>query len=167
MILSFKTQINGKPTYFVHKIWCGLIENKLSKNFEDFYNKNSEMQLLGNAESTTLLPKLHTIRTDEKNRWKKGVLIDFFINARQKNMFRFAPRIPVVSTQRVFMTYLPQTGNGFQLSINGKQLWNYQIKELALNDGFEKVEDFEDYFIAQMKYDEYSGKIIHWTDLRY
>ena len=161
MILSFKTQINGTPTYFVEKILnCISLKSLSEENLSQYFLHTG----LGAHRST---PKLHTIRTDEKKRWKKGVLIDFFINARQKNMFRFAPRIPVVSTQRVFMTYLPQTGNGFQLSINGKQLWNYQIKELALNDGFEKVEDFEDYFIAQMKYDEYSGKIIHWTDLRY
>ena len=29
------------------------------------------------------------------------------------------------------------------------------------------VEDFEDYFISQMIDDEFSGTIIHWTDLRY
>jgi hypothetical protein len=27
MILSFRTQLNGKPTYFVEKIWDGLLRN--------------------------------------------------------------------------------------------------------------------------------------------
>lgn len=88
MILSFKTKINNKPTYFPSKIWCGLIDKKIAKNFNDFYYNCIEMQMLGYTASLCLTPKITTIRKDEKNRWKAGVMIDFFINARQKNMFR-------------------------------------------------------------------------------
>lgn len=164
MILSFKTKINGKPTYFVEKIHSGLLQNSLldmvgfdDNDFDGFdINKVAECQ-----------PKIHTIRKDDKNRWKRGMMIDFFINARQKDMFRFAPRIPLKSKQRIFMTYLPHLGNGFQVSINGRELHKSEIKVLAVNDGFETVEDFEDYFISEMENNEYSGKIIHWTDFKY
>ena len=117
--------------------------------------------------SQSFKPKIHTIRKDNKNRWKPGMMIDFFINARQKDMFRFAPRVPLKSKQRIFMTYLPHLGNGFQVSINGRELDKSEIKVLAVNDGFETVEDFEDYFISEMENYEYSGKIIHWTDFKY
>lgn len=65
------------------------------------------------------------------------------------------------------ITFLPQCGLGFRVSINGRELEGYEVEELAINDGFEAVEDFEDYFIKQMENDEFSGKIIHWTDFKY
>jgi len=175
MILSFKTKINGKPTYFPEKIIAGLYEKNIVTFHEgcsfllDYKNK-VRPELLFN---TLITPahkgqsKIHTIRKDDKNRWKPGLMIDFFINARQKDMFRFAPRVPLKSKQRIFMTYLPHLGNGFQVSINGRELDKSEIKVLAVNDGFETVEDFEDYFISEMENDEYSGKIIHWTDFKY
>lgn len=162
MILSFKTQINGKPTLFPEKIFAGLIKNKIipaSKEFFECYRMPQDV--------TKLKPKIHTIREDNTNRWKSGIMIDFFIGTRTKNMFRFAPRIQVVSKQRIFMTYLPQCGLGFRVSINGRQLAENEVEQLAFNDGFEAIEDFEDYFISQMKEDQFSGKIIHWTDFKY
>lgn len=156
MLLSFKTKINDNKTHFPEKILVSIEQNKLSNETLNFgiASKNHK-------------PKHHTIRKDEKNRWKPGMMIDFFINARQKNMFRFAPRIPVISKQRIFMTFLPQCGLGFRVSINGRELDESEVEKLAINDGFEAIEDFEDYFIKQMKNDEFSGKIIHWTDLKY
>ena len=105
MILPFSTQLNGKPTYFVEKIWQGFpnqeqyldewfqLESKIYEGYE-FSPDASGMQ-----------PKLHTIREDKSDRWRAGVMIGFFINARQKNMFRFAPRIPVVSTQEIIINW--------------------------------------------------------------
>lgn len=164
MILSFKTKINGKPTYFVEKIHLGLLQNSLLDmvGFDDNDFDGFDINKVAECE-----PKIHTIRKDDKNRWKPGMMIDFFINARQKDMFRFAPRIPLKSKQRIFMTYLPHLGNGFQVSINGRELHKSEIKVLAVNDGFETVEDFEDYFISEMENDEYNGKIIHWTGFKY
>ncbi len=171
MILSFKTQIKGKPTFFIEKIWESLfdIQEKEIGLYADFSTAHKEKfgRWWDELEDKYLYPKLHTIRKDESDRWKRGVMIDFFINARQKNMFRFAPRIPVVSRQRVFMTFLPHCGLGFRVSINGRELDEHEVENLALNDGFDAVADFEDYFISQMIDDQYSGKIIHWTNYLY
>ncbi|GIZ10265.1 hypothetical protein FUMI01_29890 [Flavobacterium sp. UMI-01] len=125
-------------------------------------------------------PKLHTIRLDEKDRWKTGTMIDFFINCRQKDMFRFAPRIPVVSVQEIFMT---RRGSILEISIakvdsyigdDDFQLDAFQQGDLALNDGFDDYNDFRNYFldIIEKKGKEtgnywFKGKIIHWTALRY
>jgi hypothetical protein len=165
MILSFKTKINGKHTYFVEKIWKSLQSVDLSEYFAHIDGK----YLAPTNKRGDFNAKLHTIRTDEKDRWETGVLIDFFINARQKNMFRFAPRIPVVSRQRIYMSYA--FNDVIEITIGKKYIADFKEKEqLAINDGFDSYEDFFNYFypiIKSSKNEFYKGKIIHWTDLRY
>ena len=165
MILPFSTQLNGKPTHFVEKIWEAILQKGIPFTYEGM--EIGAIALPKGYVIKTHSPKLHTIREDNKNRWKVGTKIDFFINCRQKDMFRFAPVLPVISIQSVFMTYLPQCGNGFQVSIGGRKLNPFEIEVLAVNDGFDSVEEFENYFISVMKDDEFSGKLIHWTDFKY
>lgn len=166
MILSFSTQSNGKPTYFVERIWASFPDED-PFNIDLFYLEAKKTGKYTFEDQVDRHPKIHSIREDKAERWKKGVMIDFYINTRQKNMFCFAPRIPVVSKQRIFMTYLPQCGLGFRVSINGRELEEFEVENLAINDGFDAVEDFENYFIKQMIDDQFSGKIIHWTDFKY
>ena len=137
MILPFSTQLNGKPTYFPEKIWQSFDSQFPHRLLEDQYvfSDNKEMWDI----LKTCNPKFHTIRKDEKNRWKEGVLIDFFINARKKDMFRFAPKVPVISIQHIDITnYNGQR----EIHIDGKKLGQFQIQKLVLNDGFESVKDF-------------------------
>lgn len=168
MILGFSTQLNGKPTYFVEKIHKGFRLKELimkagidpSIHYPPNYNYVAKDKLSH---------KLHTIREDKNDRWQPGTKIDFFINCRQKDMFRFAPVLPVVRVQRVFMTYL--FNDIIEISINGKQLHlPSQLLIFAINDGFDSWTDFFNYFypkIMASKNEEYHAKIIHWTDLRY
>jgi len=166
MILSFSTQLNGKPTYFVERIWASF-PNEDPFNIDLFYLEAKKTGKYTFEDQVDRHPKIHSIREDKNNRWKVGMMIDFFINNRTKNVFCFAPRIQVLSTQRVFMTYLPHLGNGFEMSIDGTYCCDSTIHKLALNDGFDSVQDFQNYFISQMKDGEFSGKIIHWTDFKY
>lgn len=166
MILPFSTQMNGKPTYFVEKIWQSFPDEFTIDNFPDFLindiYKFSE-------DAVDFIPKLHTIREDEKDRWKAGNKIDYFINCRQKDMFRFAPVLPVVSTQKVLMTYYHS--DVIQISIDDRELFSYTERlEFAINDGFDSWEDFFNYFCPKIKAapkECYTPKLIHWTDLRY
>lgn len=186
MILPYSTKINNKPTYFPERILSGMLKqfesgNQAFKevadyiyNYGDFANYHSVDCILKSVDEAK--SKLHTIRHDEKNRWKPGTKIDFFINVRQPNMYRFAPVLPVVSTQKIEIEYtfnlskdkITQIGQREDFHypvvyIDGK--WHnsdYQLQQLAQNDGFNTVEDFFEYFN-----DDYEGKIIHWTDLRY
>lgn len=155
MILPFSTELNGKPTYFVEKIQKALTDTDFFSTPEivpyefkfDYYK--------------SCIPKLHTIREDKNNRWKPGVIIDFFINTRTKDMFRFAPRIPVVSTQKIVIRH-QEIMNDANITIDGMVL-NYSQKEhLAQNDGFDSLKDFFAYFN-----EDFEGKIIHWTDFKY
>jgi hypothetical protein len=112
--------------------------------------------------------KLHTIREDKTNRWKEGMKIDFFINMYRKEMFRFAPVLPVVSVQKVEIKWItskntnPYWYKDASVSIDNRFLSTKDCEELAQNDGFDTVEDFFAYFNEGFK-----GKIIHWTDKKY
>lgn len=183
MILPFSTQLNGKPTYFVEKIWKGLF-NQLeldrpglpSEIYPKEYLECLQKELVNYEDK---LPKLHTIREDKTNRWKAGMMIDFFINARTKKMFRFAPRISVVSTQKIEIVWTEWTPGtllklvsiyiddecyvmNYEKEFNSSKQRHQRIETLAYNDGFDTIEDFLAYFNT-----DFSGKIIHWTDKKY
>lgn len=176
MILSFKTKINGKPTFFVERIQKGL---------RDILNIGLDPQIHYPSNYSFIVkdhcvPKIHTIRKDEKERWEKGKQIDFFINARTQNMFRFSPPIPVIDTQEIFMTR-----RGSMLEITIARIGSYiggddfyldafQQGELSVNDGFDNYEDFRNYFMELIEENGkatgnywFKGKIIHWTNLYY
>lgn len=171
MILPFSTQLNGKPTYFVEKIWKSLKINDLTlKSSLEQYDRQY-FEIFGNTYfdyKKNVKQKLHTIREDKNNRWKAGVIIDFFINARTKEMFRFAPRIPVVSTQKIEIIHCSYDGEkynmdkGVWIRIDDIVISDFLVNELAQNDGFDTVEEFFKYFNT-----DFSGIIIHWTNFRY
>ena len=76
-------------------------------------------------------------------------------------MFRFAPVLPVVSTQKIeirFQEFL----NDVVIKIDGKKLNIQEQQQLAWNDGFDNLLEFLMYFK-----EDFTGKIIHWTDLKY
>lgn len=167
MILGFSTKLNGKETFFVEKTHkCFSLKEIYMKAglCEDFYPNGYNYYIKGKC-----LPKLHTIRDDPNNRWHRDIMIDFFINVRKKNMFRFAPKLPVVSTQEVFMTY--SHSDLIQISIDGRELFSYTERlEFAINDGFDNWEDFFNYFYSKIKASKdgfYKAKLIHWTHLKY
>jgi hypothetical protein len=170
MILPFSTQINSKPTYFIEKIWLGLLRSHL--NLIGYHRFRGEAAINNVIDQwdipNSIYPKLHTIRDDKNNRWKVGTIIDFFINCRQKNMFRFAPVLPVVSVQEIEIEWYnkehkkPEWYKNVTISVDGFYLNATKIIELAQNDGFDNVEDFFAYFDKDFK-----GKLIHWTDLKY
>lgn len=173
MILGFSTQLNGKPTHFVEKIWKGLKEN-LSKDLHAQHEAQMTPEELtkpyeiDSAVYPLVKAKLHTIREDSKDRWKKGKKIDFFINVRKKDMLRFAPVLPVLSVQDIHIMY--RSANIFfadnmysaDVYIDKEKLSLFDLKRLARNDGFDTVEDFLAYFN-----EDFTGKVIHWTDLKY
>lgn len=181
MILPFSTQMNGKPNYFIERIWEGLLRNVFESDTEYQYFLRIYKKQFGkywdwfpDGHPRLENPKIHTIREDTKDRWKAGNKIDFFINCRQKDMFRFAPALPVVSVQKITVLWYRQDCNAFlehmyayknrnvRVYIDGDAIKKEVIKQLAINDGFDTPEDFFAYFNEDFK-----GKIIHWTDLRY
>ncbi|PDS24661.1 hypothetical protein [Flavobacterium branchiophilum] len=174
MILPFSAKINGKPSYFPEKILMGLLVKKLTPE-PDFNSicprgviipKGDIMYNIHFDHTINHKPKYHTIREDKNDRWKVGTKIDFFINVRQKNMYRFAPVLPVVGVQEVFMTYA--FNDVIEISVDEKYITD--VVGFAKNDGFDKWEDFFNFFYPKIMENPeqfYKAKIIHWTDFKY
>lgn len=148
MILGFKTQIGGKPTYFVQKILaCKMAD------YQDVFH-----------------PKKHTIRAGE--RWKAGMKIHMAIGVRTKKYFQFngdgIGLDKVVSTQNIEIKYENTNSDFPTVYIDGQKFSIFVTDDapvlirLALNDGFDSFGKFLDWFSS-----DFSGQIIHWTDEQY
>lgn len=171
MILPFSTQLNGKPTHFVEKIWEGFLQLGIKANAMELLHIGKNV-LPKDYVVRTHKPKRHSIRADKKNRWKTGATIHFFINSRTKDMLHFAPRIPVISTQKIEIKEMIMTASEFCwktesdkiyiVKVDDRKLRTEEIMKLAVNDGFDQVDDFFNWFS-----EDFVGKIIHWTDLKY
>lgn len=171
---SYKFPINGgnlsgKLTNFVEKIWTGfpIKQEDWSKDYEkEFY------KLYGNPHSPEgICPyqKIHTIRKDKSERWKVGNKIHFTIGARTKKHFQFAPVISVKSIQSIqikpekrHVVYQGTKVIDSPVFIDERPLKAKEIKELALNDGFDSVDDLFEWFD-----EDFQGKLIHWTCKKY
>ena len=142
MILGFKEKFpDGTLTYFRQKILsCFANEANTRPPFR---------------------PKLHTIREDKNNRWKKGMLIHFATGVRTKAYCNFW-KDECKATQEIEIIYTGQTDYYPSIYIEGRNLSYNEMTLLAINDGFEDQDDFFKWFNA-----DFSGKIIHWTNLLY
>lgn len=182
MTLGFSTQMFGEPNHFPEKILSGMLkslENEENNNLLEvpeyiysygekvgYSSADTVLQVIDNA-----IPKLHTMREDPHNRWKAGMDIHMVINNRTKNRFQFAPTIKCVSTQEVIISYRDFLDGKYHVAgwfvspriiIDGRTILEHEVEELAINDGFESVNDFFEYFSSSC-----TRKLIHWTDLRY
>lgn len=172
MILSFKTQINGVPTLFMEKIHrCILWDKPVTKEYADAVHHPD----YNTSVCSAVKPKLHTIREDLADRWKPGMDIHMVIHRRSKRQFQFAPVVPVISIQTIEIVYernedLTKASVIIDGIKQGDALWkncqlkacSFTVEKIADNDGFDSVNDFFDWFPEDFK-----GKIIHWTDLKY
>ena len=178
MILAFMTHFpNGKPTYFFDKIQTSfVIESTIKKRpgelGYDIVYKNLQnnikhpgewWELVENAEEpeNQHKTKIHTLRKDKGNRWKKGVKIHFTLWNRTPRQTCFGVR-PCTGTQRVVI--VPEAKE-ITLIDRAEKFGMRQITDIeqfAKNDGFDTVEEFWEYFDKPEAY-----TIIHWTDFKY
>lgn len=118
-------------------------------------------------------PKLHTIRHDPHGRWKPGMTIHPVINNRTPNRFQFAPEIVCTGVQEIKIKHGMFgfksvwidgniTGNFSENFIGENPVCTDLMRTIAINDGFDSLEQFFAYFN-----EDFTGKIIHWTDLKY
>jgi hypothetical protein len=105
--------------------------------------------------------KIHTMREDKRGRWKPDVLIHLANGVRTK-FYNCFLELVCVSVQYVKILHYHDRYGYPDVFIDGKQLSDPQIDELAKNDGFDSTEDFFKWFN-----DHFYGKLIHWTDLKY
>ncbi|NYJ27537.1 hypothetical protein [Allomuricauda sp. ARW1Y1] len=174
MTLAFSTKLkDGTPNYFPQKIikgWRTDIWNKAA-SFSACNGKHG-CDYINSSDYEDLNPKKHTIRDDKKNRWKVGNLIHPVINNRTPERFQFAPITKCTGVQKIEISHFSDHvefiiddkffGNVFHHGLDMVYEYHNCIRELAVNDGFDSIEQFLKWFDK-----DFTGKIIHWTDLKY
>jgi len=158
MILPFSLVINGKNNDFIAKIWHCIFALNQEKDEElsAFFNKLSEED---RAKIDQVKPKLHTIRRDQSDLWKKGMDIEPVVSDDSVSPLQFAPTLKCLAIQLISIEYKEEK---VVVTVDGKILSSEEVETLAENDGFDALEDFYAYFNYNFK-----GKLIHWTKLKY
>lgn len=154
MVLGFKTHINGKPTGFVPKILTHLGEDAMAAYLKKETLKQAEklnidlsnepvdaaMKYYGKElMACEFVPKKLTIRDDPNNRWTPGRKIHFATGVRTKNYHCFAEGECKEVKTIVFEVGIPPV---LQVYIDGKKLSAEEWNQLALDDGFDSLGDF-------------------------
>lgn len=118
--------------------------------------------------------KKHSLRQDKNNRWKTGRKIQHAHGVRTKQYDHFADgeckstqEIEILVSDKQIKDSYPIYFNKnemiyFIIKIDTQILTLQKIKILAENDGFDCVYDFFQWFKKG-----FSGKIIHFTDLKH
>jgi hypothetical protein len=112
--------------------------------------------------------KPHTIRAGQ--RWRVGLGIQFYKNARQKSMAKIRPDavatvVQEIKVPRPLERYLGPPRPPVCI-VDGHELTPLECEELALRDGFEDFAALRK-FIDDAHGLPFVGQLIHWTDLRY
>lgn len=174
MILPFSTQFkDGTPTHFIAKIWeCLLSFGNYSELYDSMYSVIDKVDRLDpQLFAENVVAKPHTIREDAHDRWHEGSLIHPVVFNRSKNQFQFAPTLVCKSVQEIEIV---NSGTHLLVRVDGIVLYekeptgflmDQKFKNLTANDGFDPSKRAVDFF-AWFDHD-FSGKIIHWTDLKY
>lgn len=164
----FPERMGGGPTHFVEKIWAGLDDTQDDQWFGG--DSWAEAPILKHypqwAGTEVFAPKLHTLREDPHDRWKVGMKIHFVINNRTPQRYQFAPTGVCTAIQKVGIEY---RGDATIVFVDDRHFtyWGHddhppKLLDMALNDGFESVYQFFQWFNKP-----WQGKIIHWDKIRY
>ncbi len=150
---SFPTNlelIGGKPTHFVEKI----VRYYMSTTVFPGENMPPEFDY---GICSDCQPKIHTIRKDTENQFRPGLVISHIVKI--PFIKSIAPVDNVKSLQKIEVMHVD---NDKYVWVDDTLLTGLQVERLALNDGFDCSEDFFAIF-----HENFIGKIIHWTNLRY
>ncbi len=107
--------------------------------------------------------KVHTIRVDKANRWKAGNNLEAYNGPYWKGQKRIKFFEGTChSTQAITIRYGDNKLHRPAIEVDGTLLSELECIHLAINDGFNSLDDFLKWFD-----DDFTGKIIHWTELKY
>lgn len=111
--------------------------------------------------------KIHTLRVDEKRRWKVGMSIQMATGVRTKNYRCFRhDKCKGIQSVKIVLRRIPD------IWVDGRVLSRLEVFMFARKDGFETLDDFVNWF-ARGKYRRKKSdcvlvlRLIHWTDFRY
>ena len=185
---SMGRKLSGKPTFFAEKILKTLVDGGVPgieaslREFAGLPNHVTDVELFKHFNQFT--PKKHTIRGGD--RWNAGQVIHFKQwtgEPYNSKTYNFAPLVRCVSAERVRIRWGEEHGIKTMLvDIEkhnlGRVDWKREgwvqfhedgtttdwgiMHDLAINDGFDNIEDFAKWFDH-----DFTGQIIHWTNTRY
>ena len=117
--------------------------------------------------------KIHSIREDKTDRWQPGRLIQMATGVRTKQYNQFSENVVksvqylsiFIKQRKIFVTNQPVLALGaLDTDI---LLTPEKMHDLAVNDGFNDVNEFFEFFENNYKTEVFKGKIIHWTYFKY
>lgn len=179
MILGFKEFFDvkkTKPTWFREKILASAGYSWLMESPE------KPERIAAKSDYATIYnkPKIHTLRLDPHNRWKPGMSIQMVYRGPKysiKSHFNKGVQLldKCISIQKIEIKWmfskkpalvLQPTGTGphkmLFVFIDGKEASDDIIKLLVINDGFDNILSFAQYFNKDAVY-----RCIHWTNFKY
>lgn len=112
--------------------------------------------------------KKHTIREAKKRLFKEGDTLHMDVNVRTSQQRRICVK-QCVSVQTISIKLEPgqKTVLNSTVIIDGREMNTHMIWNLAQNDGFNDIVDFFNFFRDKNGAIDFTGQLIHWTDLRY
>lgn len=159
----------GEETHFLEKLWKMYIDNHSSIGEFTMYWSLANDYGISLPVYDNQVPKLHTIRPASE-RYKVGQFVQPFVwtykpyklnpNPNIPAQFDFMPPLEIISKQRFEIKYT--TTKAFVI-IDDKWLDEYEIEELAVNDGFKDAAHFFQYFNKSVE----NMEIRHFTNLKY
>ncbi len=149
---------SGEETHFIEKLWNMQIKMDIDSclMFDEYLDKANKCGIW--ISPFNYIPKLHTIR-NHSDRFKVGQFVQPFVwteKPYRSKQFDFMPPIEIVSKQRIEI--------GWQsIWVDGRFLEWFEVKQLAVNDGFEDTYHFFQYFNKPVE----NMEIRHFTNLKY
>jgi len=122
--------------------------------------------------------KIHTIRTDRTERWKKGMKIHFWRgNPRNKNASTkphefYQGNCSSVQKIEIFFSEYESSVPQFEkfksmaVKVDNRLLSPDEVTELAIADGFDGIQDMHKWFETETP-NGFKGRLIHWTKKQY
>jgi len=141
MILGFKEKMGSNATLFVAKILKHLGEDAIKHYMENLPYPASQFKTIEVHNIAKAKPKKLTIRDDPNNLWVPGRKIHFATGRRTKNYHCFAEGECKEVKTIVFAADL----NVLQVFIDGKKLNAEEWNQLAQDDGFDNLGDFNEF----------------------
>lgn len=99
--------------------------------------------------------KITTIREDKHNRWKVGRTIQHSLGVRTTRYEKFMDSV-CTHIQTIVIDSFNRS-----VLLDGEYILAYRIKEIAINDGFDSLDEFYNFFEGKQ---DTPMKLIHWTD---
>ena len=115
--------------------------------------------------------KIHTIRTDRTERWKKGQKIHFWRGNPRNTKATPKPHEfhtgNCSSVQKIEMKWGEDTVYDLEVIVDNRQLTQVEVEEIALADGFDDAQQMYEWFTDNVETNSFKGRLIHWTKKLY